>query len=155
MSKTKFTKEQMEVLCRNKNVHKVTDKYIVFEADFKKLCLENTKKGITLWQTFTDCGFDIDVIGMDRIESAYRNWKKLDDDGRELKTGHYGGGRPRKKPRTPEETIESQKKQIEQLQAENDFLRQIRRLERRYQPQNPRQTKIRNDKGDEVKASLS
>lgn len=72
---------------------------------------------------------------MDRIESAYRNWKKLDDDGRELKTGHYGGGRPRKKPRTPEETIESQKKQIEQLQAENDFLRQIRRLERRYQPQ--------------------
>ena len=61
MSKKRFTKEQIEILSRNENVHKVTDKYIVFEADFKRLCLENVKKGITLRQTFIDCGFDIGV----------------------------------------------------------------------------------------------
>ena len=36
MSKKRFTKEQIEILSRNENVHKVTDKYIVFEADFKR-----------------------------------------------------------------------------------------------------------------------
>lgn len=148
MSKTKFTKEQMEVLCRNKNVHKVTDKYIVFEADFKKLCLENTKKGITLWQTFTDCGFDIDVIGMDRIESAYRNWKKLDDDGRELKTGHYGGGRPRKPSNPRKDRLNSFRRRTISY-AKYEGWNDVTSLK------NPRQTKIRNDKGDEVKASLS
>ena len=35
---------------------------------------------------------------------------------------------------TPEEIIEKQKFQIETLKQENEFLRQIRRLERRYQP---------------------
>ena len=93
------------------------------------------KKGITLRQTFIDCGFDIDLIGFDRIKDTYGNWKKADNEGRELKTGHYGGGRPRKNPMTPEEIIASQRKQIERLEAENDFLRQIRRLERRHQPQ--------------------
>ena len=135
MSKKRFTKEQIKILSRNENVHKVTDKYIVFEADFKRLCLENVKKGITLRQTFIDCGFDIDLIGFDRIKDTYGNWKKADNEGRELKTGHYGGGRPRKNPMTPEEIIAFQRKQIERLEAENDFLRQIRRLERRHQPQ--------------------
>lgn len=135
MSKKRFTEEQMEALRRNENVHRVTDRYIVFEADFKRLCLENVEKGITVRQTFIDCGFDIDVIGIERIKNAYGNWKKTVNANRELKTGHYGGGRPRKNPATPEEIIASQKKQIERLEAENDFLRQIRRLERRYQPQ--------------------
>ena len=135
MSRKRFTKEQIEILSKNENVNKVTDKYIVFEADFKRLCLENVKKGITLRQTFIDCGFDIDIIGFERIKAAYGNWKKIDNEDKELKTGHYGSGRPRKKPMTPEETIAFQKKRIEQLEAGNDFLRQIRRLERRHQPQ--------------------
>ena len=135
MSKKRFTKEQIEILSRNENVHKVTDKYIVFEADFKRFCLENVKKGITLRQTFIDCGFDIDIIGFERMKNAYENWKRIDNENKELKTGHYGGGRPRKNPMTPEETIASQRKQIERLEAENDFLRQIQRLERRHQPQ--------------------
>ena len=44
MSRKRFTKEQIEILSKNENVNKVTDKYIVFEADFKRLCLENVKK---------------------------------------------------------------------------------------------------------------
>lgn len=135
MSKKGFTKEQIEILSKNENVHKVTDKYIVFEADLKRLCLENVKKGITLRQTFVDCGFDIDLIGFDRIKCAYDNRKKIENEDKELKTGHYGGGRPRKNPMTPEEIIASQRKQIKRLEAENDLLRQIRRLERRHQPQ--------------------
>ena len=58
MSRKRFTKEQIEILSKNENVNRVSDKYIVFEADFKRLCLENVKKGITLRQTFIDCGFD-------------------------------------------------------------------------------------------------
>lgn len=135
MSNKRFTKEQMDILSRNENVHKVTDKYIVFEAGFKQLCLDNVSKGITLRQTFTDCGFDVEMIGAKRMKAAYSNWRRISNKGKELKTGHYGGGRPRRNPRTPDEIISSQKKQIELLQAENDFLRQMRRLERRYQPQ--------------------
>ena len=50
--------------------------------------------------------------------------KRIDNENKELKTGHYGGGRPRKNPMTPEEIIASQRKQIERLEAEKDFLRQ-------------------------------
>ena len=46
MSRKRFTKEQIEILSKNENVNKVSDKYIVFEADFKRLYLENVKKGI-------------------------------------------------------------------------------------------------------------
>ena len=44
MSRKRFTKEQIEILSKNENVNKVSDKYIVFEADFKRLCQKKKKK---------------------------------------------------------------------------------------------------------------
>ena len=43
-----------------------------------------SKKGITLRQTFIDCGFDIDIIGFERIKAAYGNWKKIDNEDKEV-----------------------------------------------------------------------
>lgn len=135
MSKKRFTPEEVKILRENENVDAVSEKYISYKASFKELCISNVERGISLRDTFSQCGLDPEIIGIDRMKSAYDNWKWLHGSGKKLKTGHYGGGRPRTKPMTDAEKIALLEKRVEQLEAENDFLCQLRRLERRHQPQ--------------------
>lgn len=125
----------MEILRKNENIAAVSEKYISYKASFKELCISNAEKGISFRDTFSQCGIDPEIIGKARMRSAYVNWRLAHDSGKQLRTGHYGGGRPRTKPMTDAEKIASLEKRVEQLEAENDFLCQLRRLERRHQPQ--------------------
>lgn len=63
------------------------------------------------------------------MEKQYNERSSLED------TRKDNTGKPITRDLTPEEIIEKQKLQIETLKQENEFLRQIRRLKRRYQPQ--------------------
>ena len=63
------------------------------------------------------------------MEKQYNERSSLED------TRKDNTGKPITRDLTPEEIIEKQKLQIETLKLENEFLRQIRRLERRYQSQ--------------------
>ena len=63
------------------------------------------------------------------MEKQYNERSSLED------TRKDNTGKPITRDLTPEEIIEKQKFQIETLKQENEFLRQIRRLKRRYQPQ--------------------
>lgn len=135
MSKKRFTPEEIEILRKNENIEAVTEKYISYKASFKELCIGNAEKGIPAEATFSQCGLDPEIMGRKRIRSACDNWRMAYASGKELKTGHHGGGRPRVKPMTDAERIASLEKRIERLEAENDFLCQLRRLERRHQPQ--------------------
>lgn len=136
MSRKRFTKEEIDILSSNPHVESVTEKYIFYKSEFKELCLKNVSDGTkSLRQTFIDCGFDIDMIGRDRIKNTYCNWRKIAKEGRELQTKHpNSGGRPRVKELSAEELIARKDKEIKRLKEENEFLRQLRRLEGRYQP---------------------
>lgn len=63
------------------------------------------------------------------MEKQYNERSSLED------TRKDNTGKPITRDLTPEEIIEKQKLQIETLKQENEFLRQILRLKRRYQPQ--------------------
>ena len=63
------------------------------------------------------------------MEKQYNERSSLED------THKDNAGKPITRDLTSEEIIEKQKLQIETLKQENEFLRQIRRLKRRYQPQ--------------------
>lgn len=134
MSHKRFTEEEIGILSRNPNVEYVSDKYIFYKADFKELCVRNVRQERkTLRQTFIDAGFDIEMIGWERIRCAYSNWTRAVKNGKELQTGHHSSGR-RKKEISAEELIAKKDKEIRRLKEENEFLRQLRRLEGRYQP---------------------
>ena len=136
MSRKRFTKEEIDLLSSNPHVESVTEKYIFYKSEFKELCLSNVARGLkSLRQTFVDCGFDIGMIGWNRIKCAYGNWRKAANEGREIQTKHpHTGGRPKTKGISAEELIARKDREIKRLKEENEFLRQLRRLEGRYQP---------------------
>ena len=71
------------------------------------------------------------VIGRESAMQAAYNWLHKAKAGQSLTDQT---GRPRTRDLTKDEIIARQQAKIEMLQQENDFLRQIRRLERRHQP---------------------
>ena len=135
MGKNYFTDEQVELLRKNKYVKHVSNKGITYTLEFKKLFIsEYDLKGVC--QIFEEAGLPKFILGESRIRHCSERWRKQYNERNSLEDTRKGNsGRPITRDLTPEEIIERQKLQIETLKQENELLRQIRRLERRYQPQ--------------------
>lgn len=136
MSKKRFTEKEIETLSKNPNVAFVSEKYIFYRAEFKEECIANVNNRTkTLRMTFIDAGFDIDMIGWDRIREAYKNWRFAYSKGKVLQTKHSDSGRKHgSRELSHEEIIARKDREIRRLKEENEFLRQLGWLERRYQP---------------------
>ncbi len=129
-----FTDEQVEFLRKNKYVKNVTNKGITYTLEFKNLFLEEYGSK-TVTQIFEDAGLPKSILGDTRIEQSSYRWRKQYNERSSLEDTRKGNtGRPITRNLTPEEIIERQRLQIETMKQEIEFLRQIRRLERRYQP---------------------
>lgn len=135
MGKYYFTDEQVELLKKNKYVKNVSNKGITYTLEFKNLFIsEYGSKPIAM--IFEEAGLPVSILGRSRIDNCSKRWRKQNNERSSLEdTRECNTGRPITRDLTPEEIIEKQKLQIETLKQENEFLRQIRRLERRYQPQ--------------------
>lgn len=135
MWKYYFTDEQVELLKKNKHVKHVSNKSISYTLEFKKLfILEYGIKSATI--IFEEAGLPKSILGYERIKVSISRWKKQYNERSSLEdTRKDNAGKPITRDLTSEEIIEKQKLQIETLKLENEFLRQIRRLKRRYQPQ--------------------
>ena len=129
-----FTDEEVEFLKKNKYVKKVSNKGITYTLDFKELfILEYGSKMVT--QIFEDAGLPKSILGAKRIEQCSYRWRKMEKERCSLEdTRKNSSGRPITRELTLEEIIEKQNIKIETLKQEIEFLRQIRRLERRHQP---------------------
>lgn len=75
MSKKLFTKEEIEILSNNIFVKKISAKGITYSDEFKRLFIAENEKGKLPRQIFEECGFDIDIIGMNRIKSSANRWR--------------------------------------------------------------------------------
>lgn len=129
-----FTDEQVEYLRKNKYVKHVSNKGITYTLEFKELFIDQYGKK-RVYQIFEEAGLPKSILGKKRIDQASYSWrKKSEEKSSHVDTRKGNSGRPITRDLTPEEIIERQKFQIETLKQENEFLRQIRRLERRYQP---------------------
>ena len=132
MAGIRFTDEQVQMLCANPWVKSATPKYISFTKAFMEEFIELHSKGQTRYEIFESHGLPVGVIGKRSVEHATKNWTKKANKSIELSDEKKG--RPMTRGLTAEEIIARQQAKIEMLQQENDFLRQIRRLERRHQP---------------------
>ncbi len=133
MSKKIFTEKEIKLLAANKYVKSVSSKGITYTDEMKRLFIAEKEKGKPAREIFEECGFDIEVLGMQRIISARKRWKKAyDQNGISglSDTRAENSGRPRERELSLEEKNARLEAQINLLKAENELLKKIRFAER-------------------------
>ena len=132
MAGIRFTDEQVSMLRSNPWVKSATPKSVSFTKAFMEEFIALHSEGQTRYEIFESHGLPVDVMGKKTIKKTTDNWIRKAN--RSIALSDERRGRPRTRDLTQEEIIARQQAKIEMLQQENDFLRQIRRLERRHQP---------------------
>ncbi len=134
MSKKLFTKQEIKILSKNEYTKNVSVKSITYTSAFRRLFIARTNEGDLPRVVFEECGFDIDIIGMKRIEAASSRWKQaykakgvlgLDD------TRKGNSGRPLERVLTLQEKYDRLEAKNNYLQAEIDLLKKLDANERR------------------------
>ena len=133
MSKKLFTNEEIELLLKNKYVKNVTSKGITYTDEFRKIFIYENNSGKLPRQIFEECGFDIDILGIQRIHSAGKRWRnsyKKDGVLGLSDTRNLNSGRPRTKDLSIEEKYTRLETKLKLLQAENELLKKLDMIER-------------------------
>ena len=128
-----FTVKEVVILSNNQYVKNVSTKSIIYTDEFKRIFIEENKKGKFPRLIFENHGFDIETIGMDRVKAAGKRWRAIYikeglDGLRDARKGR--SGRPRIKALSIEQKYDRLKAQINLLKAENELLKKIDFLER-------------------------
>ena len=130
MSKVKFSKKAVETLKKNPYVKTVSEHGITYTEEFKNICIKEHSEGIPTSIIFERYGFDINVLGENRIHSASKRWRQQANreedftDKRAIRSG-----RSPSKELSEEETIEKLKHKIAILEQENSFLKKVHLIE--------------------------
>jgi putative transposase len=133
MSKKRFTTEEIEKLSTNRYVSKVSDKAITYKDEFKQLFIDAYMTGKTPRAIFEANGFDINILGMKRVDQCADRWKKayrqdgligLADSRKEA------SGRPLRRELTQDEVIAKQEAKIKLLESQIDLLKKLDTKER-------------------------
>jgi transposase len=133
MSKKVFTEKEIKLLLANKYTKSVSSKGITYTDEFKHIFIAEKEKGKFARDIFEACGFDVNVLGMHRVHSASKRWKKAYNESgisglRDTRA--ESSGRPRDRELTLEEKNARLEAQINLLKAENELLKKIRFAER-------------------------
>jgi transposase len=134
MSNKIFTQDEIEILSSNKYVKRVSAKGITYTDEFKRIFISENEKGKLPRVIFEECGFNIDILGMKRVESSGKRWRAAYREDGILglqDTRIENSGRPREKDLTLEEKYERLMAQNKLLKAENELLKKLDMLERR------------------------
>ena len=134
MSKKTFTESEIKKLSANPNVKSVSSKGITYTDEFKRLFVIENEKGKFPRQIFEENDFDVDIIGMNRIESAGKRWRAAYRENGIIglkDTRKENSGRPRDKELTLEEKYARLEAANNLLKAENELLKKIDFAERR------------------------
>lgn len=130
MSITRFTDEQISILEANPYTLRVTACQISFTKEFKELFWADYQNRMTPHSIFKKYGYDLEILGRNRITGFQQCLKK------DVKAGipFYEGARPRglKKelmspddPSSSSELVKDMQHRLEYLEQEMDFLKKI------------------------------
>lgn len=70
MSKKIFTEEEIALLSKNKYVKKVSDKWITYTDEFKRIFIVENNNGKFPKQIFEEPDFNTDILGMKHLKSS-------------------------------------------------------------------------------------
>jgi len=133
MSKKRFTEKEIKLLSSNNYVKSVSSKGITYTDEFKHIFIAEKQKGKFARGIFKEFGFDIEVLGTERIKSASKRWQAVYEKNGIIglcdnRAGNSGCQKERKL--TLEEKNARLEAQIDLLKAENELLKKIRFAER-------------------------
>lgn len=133
MSKKLFTNEEIKILSNNQYVKNITTKGITYTEEFRNIFIIESNKGKLPRNVFSEHGFEVSILGMERISSAGKRWRKAYNihgivglvDSRKSNSG-----RPNERDLSIDEKYERLQAQNNLLKAENELLKKIQFLER-------------------------
>jgi transposase len=134
MSKKVFTEREVKLLSNNPNVKSVSTKGITYTEDFKRTFIAENEKGKLPRQIFEENGFEIEIIGMKRVESSGKRWRAAYRENGVVglrDTRKESSGRPSNKELSLEEKYARLEAANNLLKAENELLKKIDFAERR------------------------
>jgi transposase len=134
MSKKIFTQREVKILSDNPHVKSVSPKGITYTEEFKRIFIAENEKGKPPRQIFEENGFEVEMLGMARVESSGRRWRAAYRDNgvvglRDTRKGN--SGRPSDKELSLEEKYARLEAENNLLKAENELLKKIDFAERR------------------------
>jgi putative transposase len=133
MSKILFSRMSILKLQKNKNVLNVSENAITYTDEFKRLFIDEYMSGKLPRTIFMENSFDVEIIGIKRIEQSACRWKAmykangivgLTDTRKDL------SGRPIVRKLTPQEIIERQEAKIKLLESQVELLKKLDAKER-------------------------
>lgn len=129
MSKKILTENEIKQLSKNPYVKSVTSKGITYTDEFKQCFITENEKGKLPREIFEEYGFDVNVIGQERVRSSGKRWRASYRENGVLglqDTRSQSPGRPRTRELTLEEKNARLEAQNRLLRAENELLKKIR-----------------------------
>ena len=133
MSNKIFTEEEIAILSKNKYVKKVSNKGITYTDEFKRIFIVENNNGKLPRQIFEEHDFNIEILGMKRVESSGKRWRsafRRNGVSQLQDTRKFNTGRPSEKELSIEEKYEKLQAKIKLLQAENELLKKLEMMER-------------------------
>lgn len=134
MSKKLFNENERVLLANNPNVLRVSEKSITYADEFKRLFIDQYLLGRTPREIFEANGFDMEMLGIKRVEQSADRWKKAyDRDGiiGLADSRKEAALRPLKQTLSPDEIIAKQEAKIRLLEAQLEYVKKLDRSERR------------------------
>ena len=135
MSKIIFNEHQRRQIEVNPNVASVSDRAIQYTAEFKLKAIQENRLGKGPAQIFREAGFDLEIIGLKKAQSAIKRWKKtyqnLGEQGfLEERRGKGSTGRPSTEKLSADKKLEKAEARIRLLEAELTLLKKLDEMER-------------------------
>lgn len=131
MSKIEFTDSQVKKLSKNKWIKNITNKGITYTDEFKiKVVKECENYNKFAREVFDECGIDSEIVGMQRIYSSIKRWRKKYRNTGELKDTRLGNsGRHLERELSESEKLKRAEAKIKLLEAENELLKKNEMVE--------------------------
>lgn len=135
MSKIIFNEHQRRQIEANPYVVSVSDRSIQYTVDFKLKAVQDNLKGKGPSEIFKAAGFDIEIIGLSKIQSAIHRWKKIyqihgEKGFTEERRGKGSTGRPPVEKLSSDKKLEKAEARIRLLEAELTLLKKPDEMER-------------------------
>ena len=129
MSKKLFTPQEIEQLKQTIMLSQCLKKGLLIQKNLRKNFIAMSEKGNFPREIFEYYGFNVEMLGMQRVNSAAKRWKQafktqgplgLDD------SRTTNSGRPLKRELTIEEQLLRTQAELEVLRIENELLKKLR-----------------------------
>jgi putative transposase len=139
MSKKLFSIKEIEVLSNNQYVKFISERAINYTDEFKTLFIAEYNMGKLPMSIFKQAGFDVTILGNDRVWCASKRWRKayMESGGLALRDNRkFNSGRHIKHELTINEILAKKDAEIAYWKAEAELLKKIELQERQVKSGN-------------------